>query len=357
MRKEQLIKALMKVLKKREANLSKAAQKSASPAKDVRPKKTPTTSQKLPTRAKSTGKTPPNLEVERSAIAAKLEREAVERERLKNLALTASLAKDEKKVEKDRLILIVRDSFWLQAYWEVTPATISRAKTSLEKNWRGAKPVLRLFEIIEENDSQVEKLVREIPIHSGVDTWYIDTLNPPKTYRAAIGYVTEAGRFFSLCRSNRVSTPSTSVKAPSSHWADIAADCENYFAMSGGYDPLAETNDLREIFEEKLKRPMIAMGPNHAALLDQNLDFPFEVDAQMVIYGVASPGASVTLAGEPVKVDADGNFSIRLDFPDKRQVLPVVACSRDGSQQRTTVLAIERNTKVMEAINIDSDDL
>ncbi|MEQ1905894.1 MAG: Rho termination protein, partial [Pirellulaceae bacterium] len=118
----------------------------------------------------------------------------------------------------------------------------------------------------------------------------------------------------------------------------------------------SENNDLKEVFEEKLKRPMLAIGPNHAALLDHYLEFPFEVDAQMVIYGVASPGASVTLAGEPVKVDPDGNFSIRMEFPDKRQVLPVVACSRDGSQQRTTVLAIERNTKVMEAINMDSDD-
>ncbi|MBX3417505.1 MAG: DUF4912 domain-containing protein [Pirellulaceae bacterium] len=355
MRKEQLVKALLKVLKKRETAIAKAENKSLPKTNESKsgskPAKTAVGNKPAPKHSA------PNLEIERSAIAAKLEREAVERERLKNLALTASLAKDEKRVEKDRLILIVRDSFWLQAYWEITPTTVSRAKTSLEKNWRGAKPVLRLYEIVEENDSHSEKLAREIPIHSGVDTWYIDTLCPPKTYRAAIGYVTETGRFFSLCKSNRVSTPSTSVKTPSSHWADIAADCENVFAMSGGYDPLSETKDLREVFEEKLQRPMIALGPNHAALLDQNLDFPFEVDAQMVIYGMASPGSSVTLAGEPVKVDPDGNFSIRLDFPDKRQVLPVVACSRDGSQQRTTVLAIERNTKVMEAINIDADEM
>ncbi len=351
MRKEQLVKAIMKTLKKRE--------KSAAAPKKVFGKAAATKSNSIRAEvvaAKPAAKPNKNLEIERSAIAAKIERESSERERLKDLALAASIKKDQKLVVKDRLVLIVRDSFWLQACWEITPATIRRAKSSLEKNWRGAKPVLRLSEIVEENDAMVERVVREIPIHGGVDTWYIDTVSPPKTYRASIGYVFANGKFFSLCKSNRVSTPSPNAKSPASHWADIAADCENFFAMSGGYDSLSENNDLKEVFEEKLKRPMLAIGPNHAALLDHHLEFPFEVDAQMVIYGIASPGASVTLAGEPVKVDSDGNFSIRMEFPDKRQVLPVVACSRDGSQQRTTVLAIERNTKVMEAINMDSDD-
>lgn len=35
-------------------------------------------------------------------------------------------------------------------------------------------------------------------------------------------------------------------------------------------------------------------------------------------------------------------------MPDKRQVIPAVAASADGVEQRTVVLAIERNTKVLE---------
>jgi hypothetical protein len=37
-----------------------------------------------------------------------------------------------------------------------------------------------------------------------------------------------------------------------------------------------------------------------------------------------------------------------MSMPDRRQLLPVVANSRDGAEQRTIVLAVERNTKVME---------
>jgi hypothetical protein len=77
----------------------------------------------------------------------------------------------------------------------------------------------------------------------------------------------------------------------------------------------------------------------------------------MVIYGTADPEATVTLAGEPVKLRPDGTFEVRMPLPDRRQVLPVVACSRDGTEQRTTVVAIERNTKVMEPVTRDMEDI
>jgi hypothetical protein len=50
---------------------------------------------------------------------------------------------------------------------------------------------------------------------------------------------------------------------------------------------------------------------------------------------------------QPVN-SADGSFTVRLSMPDKRQVLPIVASSADGVEQRTVVIAIERNTKVLE---------
>jgi hypothetical protein len=358
MKKEQLVQAILKNAKKRSKSLNgsgaHSVQKSAKPAD----KKGMTRIQSHTRRKSSQSPTSTkSLDVERTAIAEKLDRESRRREKMKDLALAAAIEKESRQVDRDRLVLIVRDPYWLQVYWEVTPTTIARARTSLEKHWRGARPVLRLYEVVEVNDSPAENLVREIEVHGGVDTWYIDTPNPPKTYRAAIGFVTTSGKFFSVAKSNRVNTPNPNACGHSTHWADIAKDCENIFAMSGGYDPKEETGELREVFEEKLKRPMIAMGPNHAALLDHHFSFPFEVDAQMVVYGVAVPGSSVTVAGEPVKVDPNGNFSVRLELPDKRQVLPVVASSRDGSQQRTTVLAVERNTKVMETLNIENDDM
>ena len=63
--------------------------------------------------------------------------------------------------------------------------------------------------------------------------------------------------------------------------------------------------------------------------------------------------ASVLVAGRPVKLQPDGSFTVRMELPDKRQVLPVTAESRDGLRQRTTVVAVERNTKIMEPVELD----
>ncbi|NQU19795.1 MAG: DUF4912 domain-containing protein, partial [Candidatus Nealsonbacteria bacterium] len=37
-------------------------------------------------------------------------------------------------------------------------------------------------------------------------------------------------------------------------------------------------------------------------------------------------------------------------LPNRRHVLPIVASSGDGVEQRTIVLAVDRNTKVMEPV-------
>ena len=57
------------------------------------------------------------------------------------------------------------------------------------------------------------------------------------------------------------------------------------------------------------------------------------------------PNAKVTLQGEPVPIAADGTFSVRFSLPDSRQIIPAVASSQDGIEERTIVLAVERNTK------------
>ena len=79
------------------------------------------------------------------------------------------------------------------------------------------------------------------------------------------------------------------------------------------------------------------------------------MDAELIVYGVTDPNAYVTLRGEPVRLQPDGTFSMRFSLPNRRQVLPVVASSGDGVEQRTIVLAVERNTKVMEPILREAD--
>jgi hypothetical protein len=43
-----------------------------------------------------------------------------------------------------------------------------------------------------------------------------------------------------------------------------------------------------------------------------------------------------------------------MSLPDRRQVIPVIASSSDGVEQRTIILAVERNTKVLGRVMRDS---
>lgn len=231
----------------------------------------------------------------------------------------------------------------------------------MAEKWHGALPVLRLLSVADANANRAEQVLRDIPIHGGVTSWYIDVEEPPNRFRVVIGYISESERFFPICRSNVVETPRPgAANRIDEHWRDIAEDYERIYSLSGGLDSNG-ADDLKQVFEDRLKRTMPNRGDGSNAnsdtdaALDRHRALPFEVDAELIIYGSTIPGATVMLGGEPVKLRPDGSFTIRLALPDKRQVFPVVAQSRDGMRQRTTVVAVERNTKVMEPVDRDSN--
>ena len=264
---------------------------------------------------------------------------------------------------KDRLVVMVRDPYWLHVYWELGRKSIERAKVALGQYWHGAKPSLRLYEVLRDDSTTATRQpIRDVQIHGGVSNWYIDVHNPPKSYQLDIGYLTLGGRFYCLARSNVVSTPPTSsTDTFDRNWADVAKDFDRIFAMSGGYSEPENNGELKEVFEERLHRPIgeASVGPlglANAGACIEDPSFEFEVDTELIVHGVTQPGARVTLRGEPVKIRSDGTFAVRFNLPDRRHVLPMVASSGDGAQQRTIVLAVDRNTKVMEAVSRDGSE-
>lgn len=264
---------------------------------------------------------------------------------------------------KDRLVLMVRDPYWIHAHWDIMRHSVDRAKAALAEKWHTAKPILRLLKLDDSgttNNSEV--IYRDIEIHGGVRNWYIDVDSPPSRFKMLMGYLCANSRFYELARSNTVLTPAPGGKeATDDHWADIATDAEHIYSMSGGYGDDTQTGDLTEVFEEKLKRTMDAdvlsqFGSGAEGSLKRHKQFHFEVNAELVVFGSTHPEAHVSVGTEPVKVRSDGSFSIRMPLPDRRQVLPATAKSRDGVDSQTVVIAVERNTKVMEPVSSDVDD-
>jgi uncharacterized protein len=262
---------------------------------------------------------------------------------------------------RDRLVVMVRDPYWLHAYWELNRRSIERARVAMGQHWHGARPVLRLHEVSRNGTtSAARQAVRDIEIHGGVNNWYIDVHDPPKSYELEVGY-REGSHFYCLARSNVVSTPPAGGgDAFDKNWADVAKDFDRIYAMSAGYAEQEGGGDLKEVLEEQLHRPignpLATQFGLRAGLGGPKREFPFHIDTELIVHGVAHPDARVTLRGEPVRLRPDGTFAVRFSLPDRRHVLPVVARSSDGTEQRTIVLAVDRNTKVMEPVIRDPGD-
>jgi hypothetical protein len=256
---------------------------------------------------------------------------------------------------KDRIVVMVRDPYWLHAYWEMTRQAVQRAEAALGQDWHGAKPILRLLDVTSHDTTNSAELpVRDIEIHGGCNNWYLDVQNPPRSYRVDIGYLSRSGQFYVLARSNVVTTPRAGISdLLDENWSDFdSAKADRIFAMSGGFDPTASSLELKQLFEERLRRPMgspaVTSFGSGAFQFGKDRKFWFNIDAELIVYGATEANAKVTLQGEPVKLRPDGTFTMRFSLPDSRQIIPATAISADGVEERTIVLAVERNTKHLE---------
>jgi hypothetical protein len=360
MRKEELIKAILK--QARCQTISPRTRLAAKPIDTLEQRGTAVNGKMK--RLEPVAERQRMQEVKKQARPPQIEQQLLEiREKLSNLkdlSDKSEILSDEP--AKDRLVVMVRDPFWLHAYWELSRKSIERAKVAMHHTWHSAKPILRLSEVQRDGEKIAAKMqIRDIEIHGGVHNWYIDVQDPPKTYQLEIGYLALGGKFYALARSNVVSTPAVEVNDNfDTNWADVAKDFDRIYAMSGGYSEGESKGELKEVLEERLHRPMgnpmtTQFGLGASGLVDSQ-PFQIEVDTELIIHGSTHPDAHVTLHGEPVRLRSDGTFAVRFHLPDRRHILPLVASSRDGAEQRTIVLSLDRNTKIMEPLLRDPAD-
>jgi hypothetical protein len=265
---------------------------------------------------------------------------------------------------KDRIVVVVRDPFWLHVFWELTHQSVQRAEAALGQDWHGAKPILRVCDVsAQDTTSTAEGIVRDVDIHGGCNNWYIEVTQPPRSYRVDVGYVSKRGQFYALARSNVVTPPKAGQSDNlDENWSESdAKQADRLYAMSSGFDPSAgDTRALKEFLEERFRRPLHATAlpsaPPTTGPAPKGGKFFFHIDAEMIVFGRTVPGARVTLQGEPVKLRSDGTFTMRYSFPDGRQILPAIAESADGVEERKIVLAVERNTKELEPLIHDGNE-
>ena len=258
----------------------------------------------------------------------------------------------------DRLVLMVRDPFWLHVYWEVSAKTMERAKVALGHVWYTSVPVLRLFRLSADGTGAPKRqLIRDVPVHGGVNNWYLDVTNPPSTFIVELGYLTREKKFHPTLSSNIVETPQQQVidelEKLDGNWKGVADDLGRVFKLSSGE---RHNQELKEVMEEQLGRPMSPQLLSRYRVAKQgNIDKPrrnfrFVAEVDVIIHGKSDPNVQVTIRNEPVTVNEDGTFAVRFALPEKRHLFSIEAEGSDGVEMQRTILTLERNTRVLETV-------
>ena len=262
---------------------------------------------------------------------------------------TETLHSEKNGERTDELTATLCESDWIRVHWRLSRAIIDRAAAVLKSDWHGAQPVLRMYRInSDELDTSSQSVVQNIAIRGGTDHWYVHVESFDASFKFEIGYATRSGRFYCLASSNALSAETDSSLHSNASGKSASARFE-YLKLYSPSNLVVGGNENDASDDDKY-----ASDDSLVADSDDNLKssdaspFVFEVDAELIITGQTHPNAELTVMGESVDVHRDGTFHFRTDFSDGRRVYPTVAVTPDGLQQRTVVLAVERNTKELE---------
>jgi hypothetical protein len=108
---------------------------------------------------------------------------------------------------ENAITLMVRDPYWLFAYWEFAPdlQTTLRARIGAEALSK-SRLVLRVYDVTG-TDPDHPVGYHDIDVAPGARNWYVNVMRVERDYCVDLGLITPDGSFIIIARSNRVSLP------------------------------------------------------------------------------------------------------------------------------------------------------
>jgi hypothetical protein len=115
----------------------------------------------------------------------------------------------------DEIIAMVKDPYWLHAYWEVTAAKQQEISQMFGPQvWEESRPVIRVYDVTDgEHGKGPKPPYVDMEIDEGATSWYLYLGRPDHTFYLDLGRLLPNGQFIRLARSNRVTLPSHAPSA------------------------------------------------------------------------------------------------------------------------------------------------
>ncbi|MFA5410537.1 MAG: DUF4912 domain-containing protein [Candidatus Omnitrophota bacterium] len=252
----------------------------------------------------------------------------------------------------DKIVLQVRDTRWIHAYWEITQKTLDSLKERLTGAFHGAKRVLRVYDVSQIIfDGKNAHRFFDIEVGNDASNWYVDTNGPGRSWCVDIGLRLASGEFIMIARSNTVYTP---IEGPSwitdEEWMVPEDMFARLYGMGFGF---GKSSPVGKAWQERVKRALfsgVLASPGITSVASpvkkqQARKFWLNVNTELIVYGATEADAKVAVQGKPVALRSDGTFSLRFALPDGKQAIPVEGVSRDGIDKITITPVVTKETK------------
>jgi hypothetical protein len=156
---------------------------------------------------------------------------------------------------EDRIAAMMRDPYWIFAYWEITPQGLEHARCKLDGGDDSANIALRVYDVSGvEFTGENANSAFDIDVGADADNWYINTGRPGSTYCVDIGLLRRDGSFLTIARSECINTPrATASDKVDDRWMSPEGEFEQVYALSGGLETGAASADLQELMQKQLQ--------------------------------------------------------------------------------------------------------
>ena len=251
------------------------------------------------------------------------------------------------------ITLMVKDPWWIYAYWEIQPHRERQLKQQLSPDeMAGLQSVVRVYDITGVSyPNQPAQGWFDVVLSNMAASWFIHTNAPDRSFIVEIGLLTRGGRFLMLARSNAVTTPRAGPSdVVDEEWMTADELYWKLLGMSAGIGMGGSPSGLKALLTNRLfSGALTSPGLFSPVKVQSGRNFWLWVDAELIVYGATDPKATVTIQGQPVHLKSDGTFSVRMSLPDGAQVIPVEAISPDQQEARTITPTVTRKTEATTA--------
>ena len=252
-----------------------------------------------------------------------------------------------------RIVLQVRDPFWMHAYWEISKETALDLARELGESLSSSRLTLKVNDMTMCDGADSGRQVA-IDVHPFANNWYINVCEPDRSYCVDLGLTSGADRFRLIARSNVVHTPRVGPsEVRDEEWLSIRAlEAVAHGPRIYTASPGIPAQGMRS--EEWARE--IALGSGGVGAVSSPVGPPvptrapemagrrywLRADAELVVYGATEPGSQVSVSGMKVSMASDGTFSVRVALPVGELPIEVTAESADRLMSRRVSWTVAR---------------